>query len=127
MYNNFYYLKGVKDKKFRLFTCNEALEIKRFPSAEMSTLWSCCSGIPFFSHDILGGGAAAGGEQRNDAADPASTEVETGDMANCFFRSEKNNINIASKNYKLLVNIIRNLMTSVTLCIKNMFFKVKFV
>ena len=43
--------------------------------------------MPCFSHDTRGGGAAAGGEQRSDAADPASTDVGDGDAVNCFLRS----------------------------------------
>lgn len=74
------------------YTCKEALDINKLPSAEISTLWSCWSGMPFFSQDILGAGAALGGEQRNDAAEPASTDVDAGDIANCFLRSVKRDL-----------------------------------
>lgn len=61
--------------------------MRRLPSAEMRTLWSCCNGCPCFSQETLGAGAAAGGVQRKEAAEPASTEVGDGDNAKGFLRS----------------------------------------
>lgn len=57
------------------------------PSADIKTLWSCCNGNPFFSQVTLGGGTAAGGEQRKDAGEPSSTDVGDGERMNCFLIS----------------------------------------
>lgn len=80
-----------------ILTCKVALEISRFPSADTNTLWSCCNGDPCFNQDILGAGAAAGGEQRSDAADPASTEAEVGETAKGFLRSVKDDFKVSFK------------------------------
>lgn len=69
------------------FTCNVAFEISKFPSADTSTLKSCTNGVPCFNQYTLGAGAAAGGEQRRLAADPASTDAGDGDALNVFLRS----------------------------------------